>query len=68
MRGRPATAQCPLRLGRIDCNRHSAATGPPPNRHSQEGSTATEALPIRHRSATARGVLLRPDREPQMPL
>jgi hypothetical protein len=68
MRGRPATAQYPLRLGRIYCNRHSAATGPPPNRHSQGGSTATEVLPIRHRIATARGVLLRPARDARMPL
>jgi hypothetical protein len=68
MRGRPATAQYPLRLGKIDCNRHSAATRPPPNRHSQRGSTATEVLPNRHRIATARGVFLGPDRETQMRL
>ncbi len=68
MRGRPATAQYPLRLGRIDCNRHSAATGPPPNRHSQGGSTATEVLLSRHRIATARGVLLHLGRDAQMPL
>jgi hypothetical protein len=68
MRGRPAPAQYPLHLAKIDCNRHSAATKSPPNRHSQRGSTATEVLPNRHRIATARGVLLGPDREAQMPL
>jgi hypothetical protein len=68
MRGRPATAQYARRPGRIDYNRHPAATGPPPNRHSQGGSTATEVLPIRHRTATARGVLLCPARDAHMPL
>ena len=68
MPGPLARAQHALRLGKIDCNRHSAATGPPPNRHSQRGLTATEVLLDRHRIATARGVLLRLGRDAQMPL
>ena len=34
----------------------SAATDPLPMRHSWAGQSATQALPIRHRCATARGV------------
>jgi hypothetical protein len=67
MPGRRAAVPHAFRLGKIGCNRHSAATGPPPNRHSQGGLTATEVLPNRHRIATARGVLLGPDWDAQMP-
>ena len=54
MRGEPATSQGALGCAGIGCNRHSAATGPLPNRHSGVGGAATVPLPNRHRSATDR--------------